>query len=303
MLHRALEQFLQDVHWGELDVLVVDMPPGTGDVSISLGQLLPRAEAVIVTTPQPLAQEVASRAAVMAQKTGHARRRRDREHDLGDLRLGRRAPARRGARRADARQRAARRPPARGGRRRRAARHERSRTASRPWRSSSSRARSTRAAPAASRARSRSSPDALQPEEARPRLAALGFRPGDVETLAAHFLAAEAAGRPSHGLARIEWLESWPELDVAARPRRVASEPGYERWDGAGALGYLTLARRRRRPARRAARPCPSRRLLADVPDRHARLLGAAAGGRRPRRDCSPPPHRAACRHPPAARR
>jgi ATP-binding protein involved in chromosome partitioning len=69
MLHRALEQFLSDVHWGELDVLVVDMPPGTGDVSISLGQLLPRAEAVVVTTPQPLAQEVASRAAVMAQKT------------------------------------------------------------------------------------------------------------------------------------------------------------------------------------------------------------------------------------------
>jgi ATP-binding protein involved in chromosome partitioning len=70
MLHRALEQFLQDVHWGELEVLVVDMPPGTGDVSISLGQMLPRAEAVIVTTPQPLAQEVAGRAALMAQKTG-----------------------------------------------------------------------------------------------------------------------------------------------------------------------------------------------------------------------------------------
>ncbi len=70
MLHKALEQFLQDVHWGELDVLVVDMPPGTGDVSISLGQLLPRAEAVVVTTPQPLAQEVASRAAEMALKTG-----------------------------------------------------------------------------------------------------------------------------------------------------------------------------------------------------------------------------------------
>src|SRR5690242_16473409 len=69
MLHRALEQFLTDVHWGELDTLVVDMPPGTGDVSISLGQLLPRAEAVIVTTPQPLAQEVAARAAVMARKT------------------------------------------------------------------------------------------------------------------------------------------------------------------------------------------------------------------------------------------
>jgi ATP-binding protein involved in chromosome partitioning len=70
MLHRALEQFLQDVHWGDLDVLVVDMPPGTGDVSITLGQLLPRAETVVVTTPQPLAQEVASRAATMAQKTG-----------------------------------------------------------------------------------------------------------------------------------------------------------------------------------------------------------------------------------------
>ena len=69
MLHRALEQFLTDVHWGELDVLIVDMPPGTGDVSISLGQLLPRAEVVVVTTPQKLAQDVASRAAAMAQKT------------------------------------------------------------------------------------------------------------------------------------------------------------------------------------------------------------------------------------------
>src|SRR5438552_592872 len=70
MLHRALEQFLSDVHWGKLDVLVVDMPPGTGDVAISLGQLLPRAETLVVTTPQPAAQEVASRAGAMAQKTG-----------------------------------------------------------------------------------------------------------------------------------------------------------------------------------------------------------------------------------------
>ena len=70
MLHKALEQFLSDVHWGQLDTLVVDMPPGTGDVSISLGQLLPRAEAVIVTTPQPAAQQVAVRAAQMARKTG-----------------------------------------------------------------------------------------------------------------------------------------------------------------------------------------------------------------------------------------
>jgi ATP-binding protein involved in chromosome partitioning len=69
MLHKALEQFLSDVHWGELDVLVVDMPPGTGDVAISLGQLLPRAEVLVVTTPQPAAQEVAARAALRAQKT------------------------------------------------------------------------------------------------------------------------------------------------------------------------------------------------------------------------------------------
>jgi ATP-binding protein involved in chromosome partitioning len=69
MLHRALEQFLSDVHWGELDVLVVDMPPGTGDVAISLGQLLPRAEAVVVTTPHRASQQVAVRAAQMARKT------------------------------------------------------------------------------------------------------------------------------------------------------------------------------------------------------------------------------------------
>jgi ATP-binding protein involved in chromosome partitioning len=69
MLHKALEQFLSDVHWPKLDTLVVDMPPGTGDVSISLGQLLPRAEVLVVTTPQPLALEVAARAATMAQKT------------------------------------------------------------------------------------------------------------------------------------------------------------------------------------------------------------------------------------------
>jgi ATP-binding protein involved in chromosome partitioning len=70
MLHRALEQFLADVHWGEIDTLVVDMPPGTGDVAISLGQLLPRAEVLVVTTPQPAAQQVAVRAAQMAEKLG-----------------------------------------------------------------------------------------------------------------------------------------------------------------------------------------------------------------------------------------
>jgi LDH2 family malate/lactate/ureidoglycolate dehydrogenase len=82
----------------------------------------------------------------------------------------------------------------------------------------------------------------LRPEEARPRLAALGFRDADVETLAAHFVDAEARGHASHGLSRIEWLESWDDLDPEARPQRIAAELEYERWDGAGALGYLTLA-------------------------------------------------------------
>jgi (2R)-3-sulfolactate dehydrogenase (NADP+) len=81
----------------------------------------------------------------------------------------------------------------------------------------------------------------LRPEEARPRLAQLGFAGDDVETLAAHFLDAEARGQLGHGLSRIEWLETWDELNTTARPRRLESAPGYERWDGEGALGYLTL--------------------------------------------------------------
>ncbi|HEX5586926.1 MAG TPA: Mrp/NBP35 family ATP-binding protein, partial [Acidimicrobiia bacterium] len=68
MLHKALEQFLTDVYWGELDYLIVDMPPGTGDVSLSMSQFIPRAEVVVVTTPQPAAQRVAQRAAAMAEK-------------------------------------------------------------------------------------------------------------------------------------------------------------------------------------------------------------------------------------------
>jgi ATP-binding protein involved in chromosome partitioning len=68
MLHKALTQFLQDVDWGALDYLLVDLPPGTGDVSMTLAQLLPQARFVIVTTPQPTAQKVARRAAHMADK-------------------------------------------------------------------------------------------------------------------------------------------------------------------------------------------------------------------------------------------
>jgi ATP-binding protein involved in chromosome partitioning len=68
MLHKALQQFLEDVEWGELDYLLIDLPPGTGDVSMTLAQLLPQAEFVLVTTPQPVAQKVAKRAAEMATK-------------------------------------------------------------------------------------------------------------------------------------------------------------------------------------------------------------------------------------------
>jgi ATP-binding protein involved in chromosome partitioning len=68
MLHKALQQFLEDVDWGELDYLLIDLPPGTGDVSMTLAQLLPQAKFIIVTTPQPVAQKVARRSAEMATK-------------------------------------------------------------------------------------------------------------------------------------------------------------------------------------------------------------------------------------------
>ena len=68
MLHKALEQFLTDVYWGEPEFLLVDMPPGTGDVALSMAQFLPRAEVFVVTTPQPAAQRVAQRSALMAEK-------------------------------------------------------------------------------------------------------------------------------------------------------------------------------------------------------------------------------------------
>jgi ATP-binding protein involved in chromosome partitioning len=69
MLHRALQQFLADVYWGDLDVLLLDLPPGTGDVAISLAQLLPNAEILVVTTPQAAAAEVAERAGAIAMQT------------------------------------------------------------------------------------------------------------------------------------------------------------------------------------------------------------------------------------------
>ena len=70
MLHRTVQQFLTDVYFGDLDVLLLDLPPGTGDVAISIGQLLPQAEVLVVTTPQPAAADVAERSALVARQTG-----------------------------------------------------------------------------------------------------------------------------------------------------------------------------------------------------------------------------------------
>ncbi|MFI8179029.1 Mrp/NBP35 family ATP-binding protein [Actinacidiphila glaucinigra] len=69
MLHRALQQFLADVYWGDLDVLLLDLPPGTGDIAISVAQLVPNAEILVVTTPQQAAAEVAERAGTIAVQT------------------------------------------------------------------------------------------------------------------------------------------------------------------------------------------------------------------------------------------
>ena len=74
------------------------------------------------------------------------------------------------------------------------------------------------------------------------RLRGLGFSDEDVRVLADHFLDAEARGKRGHGLARVDWLATLPGLDPSARPKRTIAEPGYERWEGDGALGYLTLA-------------------------------------------------------------
>lgn len=74
------------------------------------------------------------------------------------------------------------------------------------------------------------------------RLAKLGFSQRNAEVLADHFLDADARGKRGHGLTRVDWLETLPDLQPTAEPARVIAEPGFERWDGNGALGYLTLA-------------------------------------------------------------
>ncbi len=87
------------------------------------------------------------------------------------------------------------------------------------------------------------------------RLRALGFSEADAATLADHFLDAERRGKKGHGLARIDWLAGLPDLDPRARPRLEDEQPGFERWDGNGAVGYLTLAAICERIAERPPRP------------------------------------------------
>lgn len=82
----------------------------------------------------------------------------------------------------------------------------------------------------------------MQPDEAKARLRSLGFGDDDVATLLDHFADAERRGKLGHGFSRVEWLATLDDLDPRARPRRTEATPCYERWDGNGALGYLTLA-------------------------------------------------------------
>jgi LDH2 family malate/lactate/ureidoglycolate dehydrogenase len=82
----------------------------------------------------------------------------------------------------------------------------------------------------------------VRPEEVLPQLRSLGFSESDAQTLGDHFLDAERRGKLGHGLARVVWLAGLRGLRPDARPERVIGEPGFERWEGRGALGYLTLA-------------------------------------------------------------
>jgi LDH2 family malate/lactate/ureidoglycolate dehydrogenase len=82
----------------------------------------------------------------------------------------------------------------------------------------------------------------MNPDDVLPRIRELGFSEADAQTLAGHFLDAERRGKRGHGFSRVEWLATLDGLEPNARPERVVAEPGFERWRGCGALGYLTLA-------------------------------------------------------------
>jgi LDH2 family malate/lactate/ureidoglycolate dehydrogenase len=82
----------------------------------------------------------------------------------------------------------------------------------------------------------------MNADDVLPRIRELGFSEADAQTLADHFLDAERRGKRGHGFSRVDWLATLDDLDPRAKPERVVGEPGFERWHGRGALGYLTLA-------------------------------------------------------------
>ena len=102
----------------------------------------------------------------------------------------------------------------------------------------------------------------MSSEDVVARLREIGFSEADAAILADHFLDAERRGKPSHGLVRVDWLTTLPDLEPRARAERTVREPGFERWEGRGAVGYLTMAA-----------ICDAQ--LADPPER-ARLVVAA---------------------------
>src|SRR5262249_15083217 len=168
----------------------------------------------------------------------HARDRRGREHDLPGLRLGRWRRAGERCRR-HAAPPGPLRPRARGsGGPGRAARLVRSRRRGRAGDCRRRRGPRRRQEDVQAAAGSL----VLNEDEVKPRLAALGFSDADAQTLADHFIDAEQRGKYGHGFSRVEWLGTLDGLDPTATPELVTSEPGYERWHGCGAVGYLTLA-------------------------------------------------------------
>ena len=251
MLHRALEQFLSDVHWGELDVLVVDMPPGTGDVAISLGQLLPRAEV-----------DRRHDAAVAPRSRSPFAPRRWRERRtcalLGVVENMSYLTARTALTRSSSDRVGARRSPPRSRRRCSVGSPSTRASASSPTRASRSCSRSPSAVSRAivalaetlastrreeGSASSSRCPSFTTERRGRRRPAAgARLRRAEARILANHFADADARGRESHGTSRIDWIAALAELDPSARPERVLADDSYERWSGRGALGYLTLA-------------------------------------------------------------